>query len=290
MFDAKTDTTGAQSLAMRIKPTPLERAMGRLMRAPDHDAGDGAADAGAADGGDAASSGDGDGDGKAASAADAGDGADGVDDATVLGSADAGDGAGDKSGDGAGDSAAATGDGKDDDSKDGANGLPEKYDINLTVKDAEGKDQKVELDPALIDEATPVFKELGLGNEQANKIVALVPQVQARMAQQQQDEFAAVKADWAKSAEQDPEIGGKNWKQSQQFAARALDAFGAEKGSDFRALLDDTGLGNHPEMIRMFRKIGEAVGEDGLFARGDAKPAKKSREEELYPEDVPTKK
>ena len=263
--------------------------MGRLMRGPDHDAAGSGDDAsGAADGGAAGAGDGGDGDSGAASGdgqAGEGDGSDGADEATVLGSADAGDGAGDEGGD----QSASGEDGKGDKSEDGAEGLPEKYELAVTVKDADGKDQAIDLDPALVDEATPVFKELGLGNEQANKIAALVPKVQERIVQQQNDQFAAIRADWAKRAEADEEIGGKNWKSTQALAARALDAFGAEKGSEFRALLDETGLGNHPEMIRMFKKIGEAVGEDGVFPRGDAKPAKKSREEELYPDDVPKK-
>lgn len=266
-----------------IKPTPLERAMGRLVRGPDGDHGDAGGDK-ASGGDDAAASGGGDGS-DATGSGDAGDGAGASDDATVLGAADTDTGAGDKSSNEDGDDK----DSKDDKSADGADGPPEKYELSLTVKDAEGKDQKVDIDPVLLTEATPILKELGLSNEQANKVAGLVPKVQERLIQQQNDDFSAVKAGWAKEAQADEEIGGKKWKETQAFAARALDHFGAPKGSPFRALLDETGLGNHPEMIRMFRKIGEAAGEDGTFARGDAKIDKKPREEVLYPEDAPKK-
>ena len=33
-------------------------------------------------------------------------------------------------------------------------------------------------------------------------------------------------------------------------------------------LLDESGLGNHPEMIRAWAKVGGAIGEDGDFVRG----------------------
>lgn len=207
-----------------------------------------------------------------------------ADGGTVLGSAatDAGTGDGDA--------------GKPEAGKDGADDagkndpvVPEKYEISLTVKDEAGNDQAVEIDSALLEAATPVLKDLGLTNEQANKVAGLVPQIQQRLFQQQADEFATTKTQWAKDAAADEEIGGKNWKESQTFAAKALDHFGAPKDSEFRKLLDDTGLGNHPEMIRIFRKVGAALGEETTFAQGDAKIQKKSREEELYPDDVPKK-
>jgi hypothetical protein len=113
------------------------------------------------------------------------------------------------------------------------------------------------------------------------------------------DEFAKVRADWAKEAQNDPEIGGKNWTDTQRFAAKALDHFGAPseikevdgkkvETNEFRKLLNESGMGNHPVFIRMFRKIGEAVSEDGTFVRNNqVVETKLSREERLYPDDVP---
>ncbi len=61
---------------------------------------------------------------------------------------------------------------------------------------------------------------------------------------------------WAQATKADPEIGGKNLKDSLMFARYALDHFGDVELYDF---LDDTGLGNHPEVIRMFKRVGEAA-------------------------------
>lgn len=282
-----------------LRPTPIERAMGRFMRAPDHDAGtgdggdagsdagaDNGADAGAGDGGDA-----GDGD----SGADAGDGEGGDDNATVLGSATSGDGAGDGEGDDEKGGKDGDGDGEGDPE------VPETYELKVTTKDAEGKDVDVEIDADLLAEATPVLKDLKLTNEQANKLAPFVVKAVDKAFQKQGDEFATVKADWAKEAEADPDIGGKNWKSTQALAAKALDHFvgpvtakdedGNDVPNEFRKLLNESGLGNHPAMIRAFRKIGEGLAEDGTFARSDTGvPTKKSREEELYPDDVPKAK
>jgi hypothetical protein len=271
-----------------IRPTPLERAMGRFMRAPDHDAGgDGAGDGASGGNGDAAGQGDGAGAGDGAS--DASD-----DDATALGSAAAEDGAGDGSEDGK------EGDEGGDDDKAKADAPPETYELKVTTKDADGKDTEVEIDKALLDEATPVFKELGLSNEAANKLAPLAIKVQERMLQQQADEFATTRAAWAKEAQEDKEIGGKNWKSSLSLAAKALDHFGAPseikevegkkvETNPFRVLLNQSGLGEHPVMIRIFSNVGKALSEDGQFPRGEGAAPKKSREEVLYPEDTPKK-
>lgn len=263
--------------------TPIERSLGRFMRAPDH------GDAG----GDQGGSGDnaGAGDQGASDAGTSGDGGDAGDDGESTALGDAGDeGA---SGDGAG------GDGSDDKAeKDGGEagddetGAPEKYELKLTVteKDAEGKDveTQVDMDPVLVEKAEPLLRELNLTNDQANKLVGLVPQIQARLAEQQNDQFATMRADWAKEAKADEEIGGKNWTPSLNLAAKALDRLGAPKGSAFRGLLDETGLGNHKEMVRIFAKVGKLISEDTSLERGDHKgKTKPDKLAEQYPDDVP---
>lgn len=265
--------------------------MGRLMRAPDgHDGGgDGAdagndgADAGASQGGSDASQSDQGADGK-------GDG----DQSTVLGDAGADEGAGDAgAADGEGGESGEADAGKDGEGK-ADDVVPEAYDLKLTVtsKDEEGKDveTEIEMDKVLLEKATPILKELKLTNEQANKLAPVVLDVQERMLQQQSDDHKAMVATWAREAEADKEIGGKNWKETQALAAKALDHFGAPKGSEFRQLLDDTGLGNHPTMIAMFRKIGASVKEDDKLERDTTNPqGKKDKLETLYPDDVPKK-
>lgn len=273
-----------------LKPTALERSLGRLLRGPDGHDGDGGSGSDAGDGGDAnaASSGGGD------NGADAGaDKAVDDNDASLLG--DAGTKAGD--GDGGKDADAdksADGDGKGEaDAK--AEGPPETYDLKVTIKAEDGTETPVEIDQGLLSEATPTLKELGLTNEQANKVAALVPSIQQRLIQQQADNFAAMKADWAKEVQDDPELGGAKWAETEALAAKALDTFGAPSVKDkdgnetnpFRKLLNDTGLGNQPDMIRMFRSIGEKLGE-GDFVRGEAGAKQKpDRVRELYPNDPP---
>lgn len=272
-----------------IRPTPMERAAGRLMRAPDHDAGTDSGNAGGGDGG--AAGGD-------VSRIDAGGEA--TTD-TLLGSADAGAGAGDGAGDGGeagkdGEAAPAAADRPGGDSP----GVPDSYDLKLVTQDAEGKEVETPLDPALLEVATPVFKDIGLTNEQAGKLLPLVGDVQQRLVEQQADQFAKLRADWAKQCQDDPDIGGAKLDETKRLAAKALDHYtgpAASKDKDgndvpnaFRQLLNDSGLGNHPVMAKFLRQVGADLSEDGSFVRNtnEVQP-KLSREQELYPNDVPKK-
>lgn len=160
--------------------------------------------------------------------------------------------------------------------------IPEAYDLKL---------EGVELDPAMVETATPVFKELGLSNDQANKLMPVAQDFAKKIGDaHNQQILAAVTAErkaWLDTAKADPEIGGQNFDGNLVTAAKALDALGMGKGSSFRALLDDSGLGNHPEMIRAFVKVGKAIGEDSDFTRGGGQPAQQNVARILYPNDPP---
>ena len=61
----------------------------------------------------------------------------------------------------------------------------------------------------------------------------------------------------------------KNWTETTRLAARARDHYGApseikdgKETNEFRVLLNESGLGNHPVMIRMFRSIGADLSEE----------------------------
>ena len=151
---------------------------------------------------------------------------------------------------------------------------PEKYELTPP--------EGFEVNDELLAEADPVFREIGLSNEAANKLMPLVGKVAERIVSAQNDAFQAQATDWAKEAKADAEIGGRNWAETENLVAKALDRFGAPEGSPFRQLLNESKLGNHPEMIRMFRKVGAAIGEGGDFTRGDAVPEKKTGAAAMY--------
>lgn len=159
--------------------------------------------------------------------------------------------------------------------------VPDTYDLKL---------EGAELDAKAVEAATPVFKELGLTNDQANKLMpvadAFAKSITERNNQAILEGVATQRKEWLDTAKADKEIGGQQFDANLVVAAKALDQLGFAKGSPFRALLDESGLGNHPEMIRAFVKVGKAIGEDSDFARGTGSAAKQDRLSTLYPDDV----
>lgn len=74
-------------------------------------------------------------------------------------------------------------------------------------------------------------------------------QAAARAAQETQ-------AQWA---HQTQALFGPAWQEEVSKAVRAADAFG---GPELRKLLEETGLGNHPVMVRTFHAVAKCVSED----------------------------
>ena len=131
---------------------------------------------------------------------------------------------------------------------------------------------------------------LPISNEQANALLPVAKQImdKAVSAQtaQMTDLMAAQRKEWLDAFNADADIGGGNREQTVHLAGKGLDALGYTEGHPFRQLLTETGLGNHPDMIRAFRRLGEVVGEDGDFVRSGAGGSTQAPpEKRLYPND-----
>lgn len=85
-------------------------------------------------------------------------------------------------------------------------------------------------------------------------------------------------ADWERAARTDTEIGGVGFDVHLGAAKRALTSFASPAFTD---LLNQSGLGNHPEVIRTLARVGRAMAEDGRVA--GAQPAAANPLAALYP-------
>jgi len=140
----------------------------------------------------------------------------------------------------------------------------------------------VALDEAALSEANPLFKELGLNQEQAQKVVDLyAKQVQAG-SQTQTDNFNQLMSDWRDQAKNDGEFGGDKFDENVKTAQAAVNAYGT---SELKQLLEDHGVGNHPEMIRFMVRVGRTLGEDVPGVSGAAPTKAADRVSILYPND-----
>jgi hypothetical protein len=142
------------------------------------------------------------------------------------------------------------------------------------VKAPEGKD----FDKEAFDAVAPALKELNLSNKGAQAIVdvyadKLLPLIEQRVTKQIEERSQLATAEyrkqWLDDAKADPEIGGAKWDESLAISAKAMDAAGLKASDPFRTLLNDSGLGNHPDMVRFLRRVGEMIGEH-KFEKGEA--------------------
>jgi hypothetical protein len=144
-------------------------------------------------------------------------------------------------------------------------GPPETYEITLT--DANGN--AIELDADLLAEATPLLHEVRLSNDAANKLAPLalkfMERGQAAADAANEANLAALKQQWAEEFKASP-LGGAKANETIAVAAKALDALGFTEGHPFRSLLDATGMGNHPDMIAAFYRLGQLLSEEDKFA------------------------
>lgn len=90
-------------------------------------------------------------------------------------------------------------------------------------------------------------------------------------AQKLVDQFASTQArrvaDWREQTINDPEIGGPKLDENLAYAAKAREMFGSD---EFTTLMNMTGLGNHPAVVKAFINIGKAISEDGFMRGGNS--------------------
>lgn len=150
-------------------------------------------------------------------------------------------------------------------------GAPEKYEA---FKMPEG----VTLDEELVGELGKAAKELNLSQEQAQKVADLGAKQAAKLKTTLEATIAKARTEWADAARADKEIGGDKFNENLGFAKKAMDQFATP---EMRAILNQSGLGNHPEMIRCFHRVGKAMAED-KFVSGAAPGADKDIADRLY--------
>jgi hypothetical protein len=155
--------------------------------------------------------------------------------------------------------------------------VPEAYEFSLP--------EGMTLDQGLLDKATPTFKELGLTNEQASKLVGIYAEHVKAMGEgageaaeswyqeRRTQEIAQANEAGLSTIKADPEIGGN---QFDAVRSRVVEAVGAKGTPELRQTFDKLGLANDPEIVRFINRLidytptdkGERAG--GAGGTGDA--------------------
>lgn len=140
----------------------------------------------------------------------------------------------------------------------------------------------VEVDAALLNEATPLFKELGLTQDQAQKLVDFQAKQAQASSESQVDAFNQLMNDWQEQSKNDKEFGGDAFEENVKIAQAAIGKFGTP---ELKQLLEEHGVGNHPEVIRFMVKVGKLTAEDVPGGTSNQVSKSQSRVDLLYPND-----
>ena len=140
--------------------------------------------------------------------------------------------------------------------------------------------EDMQVDATILDKATPLFKEAGLTQEQAQQFVDIYAEQIQNHQTAQVEAFNQLRQGWQESSKNDSEFGGDKFDESIADARVALDKLGTP---ELVKLLNETGVGDHPEVIRLMKNIGSLIKEDRpSSASGKGTTGEKSREEILY--------
>jgi hypothetical protein len=172
-----------------------------------------------------------------------------------------------------------SGDGGEGDGEDTATGAPDEY--VFTPPDG------VEIDEAQIESFGEYAHDLGLSQDQFQKLIDFEMERAQQAQSQMADAYTERVSAWAEATKADKELGGEVLDENLGLAKRAMDAFASPE----LAKLIDTpstenpdglGLGNHPEVIRLFYRVGKAISESDLVT-GDSKVEGPASLQKMYP-------
>lgn len=167
-------------------------------------------------------------------------------------------------------------------------GAPDRYGPWTLPENLDAEDPVV---AAALGEAEPIFREMGLNQAQAQKLIDLhMKHYMGGLAESQEifeQELRRKVALWGKQIEGDPEFGGVHLQESLGHARRAINELG---GTGLDRALRETGAINRPEIFAAFVRAGRRFQED-RFVQGESGPRRRGDSlddlaERLYPDMV----
>lgn len=153
---------------------------------------------------------------------------------------------------------------------------PEKYDFKVP----EGQT----INAALVDKATPIFKELGLTQDAAQKLFDFYNTTAKAQAESTTKLVADMRADWRTQTQALPEIATDPKAVENLGRAKATIFENDPKGlAEFNEAMDLTGAGDHPAVVKAILRFAARVNEGshvsgrGPSSEGQTSPNKAAR-------------
>tara|TARA_Y100000310_G_scaffold340520_1_gene436574 strand:- start:970 stop:1623 length:654 start_codon:yes stop_codon:yes gene_type:complete len=166
-----------------------------------------------------------------------------------------------------------TTDGKDS-TADKPDGAPEAYE-DFIIPDG------LEADEDVMVKASEMFRELDLTQEKAQKLVDFQVKVKQKEIERATQLWEDTVNDWKDKSKSDKEFGGAAFNASMVEAKAAINAFG---NTEFKEMLNLTGVGNHPEMIRFLQKMGKTVKADEILQGSSSAGGEVAQAKKLFPD------
>lgn len=138
----------------------------------------------------------------------------------------------------------------------------------------------LEADTEVTGEFKQVAKELNLSQEKAQKLVDLQNKLMQNQGKRFQAEWEKTQNDWKKATTEDKEIGGPKLQENLSVAKKALDKFSTPA---LNQLIEETGMGNNVEFIRLLVKVGSTIKEDTMNVNGGDTAGVKDPAKVLFP-------
>jgi len=130
-----------------------------------------------------------------------------------------------------------------------------------------------------VDNIAAFAKEQGLSQEQAQKQIERESKLAEGHDAKNIAQLDEATVEWLETAKTDKEIGGEAFPKHAELAKRVISRFGTE---EFKDELNRTGLGNHPELVRIFVRIGKSMSEDQFVHPGTKTEQPKDLAEKFY--------
>lgn len=157
-------------------------------------------------------------------------------------------------------------------------GKPEQYDYKEVLPEG------MELNQEMTTKFNEIASNLDLSQKGASELMSLAieltQQTQQNIAEAYKQNLETKKADYAKSLKVDKELGGAKLNDTLKTATLAYNKFASDEIKD---ILAQTGLDNHPGVVRIFHELGKQMENDNIHS-GNPVSEKKNHAQVMYPD------
>lgn len=163
--------------------------------------------------------------------------------------------------------------------KDAVKVVPEKYELKLPEGSL--------LNAKRVEKISEIAKQKGLSNDEAQALLESENESVREFAAGQYEGLKETAGRWLNDAKADKDIGGEKFNEVVEVAHRAINHF-SNGDETIKKFLDESGMGNKPEVIKFFYNIGKTLQPGKIIGSNVAPPAKPNALDKFY--DHPTSK